>query len=604
ALSGCGAADSEGDTNHNGKVDFGEWGPMPANLQLRSVVNAGTTTTLSTQVTALTELATAFAAVFPQGIDSLSYQVAASQTSNLLGLSANLSGLTPIDLTNASSVAGADINTLLYSLLSAALLDVASGNDFEQFFGDMKTQFVAQQGQLIGHDASDGSVTLNAIFAKAMALAQHLGLNGAYSQLAAMKAKYLALAGGELSTATPSSTIANDKLTKAKTLVNDLDKWRDYLVLGSEPVQSAPEADLMGTELAPEFQKMLRSLAVAGQFGVLGAVPSVAINDYCGKQSALLSMLCFQLAQNLQESCAAILSTQPNGQLFCNALNNLPIPASFNLVVTYHLLDKYVDIKGQLKGYDLNLRVTIGQIGTQDVNLSISGKVTAGTNVLTIRSGTIALHFADTIDLSHLKLPSKAHLTFNGRYVETSETYGQVTFNGQFDSNIDLTRLNKTGTAFNDLDTDSLSVLSNLPFDMTASGKVSTSAGLLFDTTLSLINSTSDQITLSYKDASGVEYTQFGDADSFQSNLPNLRVTENGETTSLTRSDANPRSLTLSNQDGVTLKINLDAADGARAGSLTVQGQTYGVVTRDGDHFVVQFGDLSTYSLQSAGTSN
>jgi len=601
ALRGCGSGSGIDDLNKNGIVDFGEWGPMPAGLQLRSVVNAGTTTTLTTQITPLTELATAFAESFPQGIDDLSFQVAASQTSNLLGLTTNLTGLVPIDLTKPSALASADTNTLMYSLLGAALLEVAAEADFQSFLTSLSQRFVDQQGQLAGHDAIDGGISLADIFNKAMDLARHLNLNDAYSQLAGMKARYMTLASGELSSAAPSTSVANDKLTKAKTLVSNLDQWQDYLVLANEPVQSSSEMELMGTDLAPEFQKMLRSLAVAGQFGVLGAVPSVAINEYCGRQAGILSLLCFNLAKNLEDSCAAILSTQPNGQLFCNALNNLPIPASLNLVVTYHLLDKNVDVKGTLKGYQVALKINVEQISAQDVTLSFTGTLSGEEDQLTVQSGTVALHFDQVIDLSSLKLPSTARVTFDGQYTKTSAQFGEVAFTGHFDSNINLSQLNNSGTAFNDLDSSSLAVLSELPFDMTVSGNVSTSAGLMFATTLSTVSSGLDLISLSYTAANGVEYTQFGDAQAFENNLPNLRITENGETISLSRSATDPNQITLSNQDGVSLSIDLAAAEGSRAGTLTVQGQTYGWITRSEAGYSIRFGDLSTYSLQLAG---
>jgi hypothetical protein len=157
-------------------IAFGEAVTLTEDFSLKAIVPAvADGEEVTTNVTALTSLATAFAE--DQGsIDEAAAQAANSQVAQIFNLTGDLTQLAVVDITDADEViaaSGAAQKSALLNaaLLSAALGDAEEGTSIEEALAGIASDFIANDGQLVANESEDGTtVSLAEILDEALTL--------------------------------------------------------------------------------------------------------------------------------------------------------------------------------------------------------------------------------------------------------------------------------------------------------------------------------------------------------------------------------------------------------------------------------------------------
>ncbi|MDY6921988.1 MAG: hypothetical protein SV765_17450 [Pseudomonadota bacterium] len=603
SASGCGSFTgvTEADSNNNGRVDFGEAYPAPADFQLSAVVSETPQSPVS--VTVLTHLAAALAQSLPQGLNAVSIAVAQSQIENLFQV-ASLSQTQALDLTNPEAVAAATVDELRYSVLAGALAGLTDGASLPQVLAQLTEQLQLQGGQLVTRDSQSSVPTLAQLVQEALATSQRLSLTELGQAFTSELAALELTPAGNLTEAVPSPTAGGDNAAVIEAFVSDLQTWQGYLSLNPDQSSFAGVVSAVGVSTGTDLGNMLQAVAIAGQYGPVVALPDAALSAACDSLSTALYRLTCRLlisGKSLEDICHGNLNLVLFNRSLCDVLNDLELPLGSDLRGHFALWDGVARIYGTSNGMEVDLTFTSAGNQQGSYGFGLSGQVTSDTGSLTISEGQFSLQFDGGIDLRNLKLPESAAGTLSVNYAQFHDVglENPTTFSGDLSVNVDLSGVSQTG----DDNTTPVSGLDSITMALSADGLFESLMGDSFQGSIELTGGADSGVQLQFITDlpdftdQAVIHLESTREQLAQGQINDLSLSWGGKQYDIMYFHAPFHGIRVENQDGVIMDLDLGVEDGAVAGSLMLNGTAYGTVTPLNGSLVLRLSDGSEILL-------
>lgn len=584
SASGCGDyyGLSEHDTNQNNLIDFGELFPVPDDFILTTALSSSSNSVAS--VSTLTHLATQLALTYPQGINDVSIAVAQSQIEDLFGVE-NLLETTLVDLTDATALANATEDETRYSLLSSALLGVTNDIAFAQVLDSLVQQLQTSSGQLITRAATNDTPTLLDLVQQAEQTAQLLELD---SQEAIFGQEITALMNseaGSLTAAQPSPTAGGDSALIIESFIADLMLWQDTLSLSPDQGSFSQTVTAIGVSTGPDLAKMLKAISIAGQFGPVVALPDAALSAACdslGNYFARLTCRVLISGKSLEEICNGSINLVLFNRSLCDVLNDLTLPLGSGLVGHFALYDGVARIYGTTEGVTVDITFTALSNHRSTYGFNIVGTAESDMGVLDITDGHFALTFDGGLDIRNLKLPETASgsLTVDYEQFSSGTNINPTTFNGNLGISLDLSgvqQVDEEETLYAGLD--------SIDIEMTADGEFESLYGDRFEGAISLNGGLDSEVVLQfetdlpdYSDRAMITISSTP-AQLAQGLINDIDMAWGGKRYTVMYFFAPYFGVRITNQDGVIMDLDLSVEDQEIAGSLLLNGTSYGDIS-------------------------
>lgn len=552
------------DVNGDGVINFGERFAIDDSFQLSTVTMAlGDGNPFSASVTPFTDLAGALAKSFADGLNEENLHIARSQVANLFGLSELFAELRAIDISDSNGLAEVNYDLLNYSIMTASLAGLIDGNNsIGEILAQLRTEFIANNGQLLENSNDLGPLSLNQILSSAMDISNGLSASGdsideIRSRIAQRLSKTLQADAGELTEGQSSPTVNSDQLVQIKSFTSELKAWSGSIDLDNlDELAFSEEFQLAQQTFAPI--EMLAALAAVGKYAaVLAAVPDVANNEdvlplLCSYLEGAIAQLCSGIAEQytLAELCAddfTLLGINACGMV--SQYLEITVPTlEPDLVVKVNVLTRELTAQGTVRDQQVDFVFTVPDLYSQElVYADISGTI-VGAEANLLVEGEISLDKMGGLD--------DLELTELAQQVDENSISGQI-------------------------------------FVVTEN-----SSG--FDGSLSIVLGETPELALSIETLSqtgdDAVITFVGEMDGLSLDQTDLLVAYGGHEIEINR-DPQEQLLTLSNQDGVELEIYLDVAGDGQLGALFHRGELFGTVVRDGLNVELQYVDGESSDL-------
>lgn len=612
AADGCGDAASipSFDTNRNGKIDFGETFPLDSDFELDAAVPSVTGgTTVTAAVTTITHLATNYAEHISGGLNAQSIATANSQAANMFAVSGNILSLTPPNLANSESIAGANSSSVHYAVISAAILGVVDRENLGAKLNELAQTFASLNGQLYQNHALDNSISLDDIAEQAFVLADKLNLNDSRNKAARLLQVARRASSSSLTIAEASPTSNAAPIDKAKQFVADINTWNGILNFKHNDNLFSAHQIQMQQNLVPVMAGMQQTLAGVSTWGLVPALPELAIATFCNSLQGVSKTLCNSVisTDEISRACVGGSGLTLFGQDLCTVLKKVTLVKNSNYSVVYNMLDGTVAAKGLVNGnaVDLTMMANTSTSGKR-LSFSIAGTLDNDSAHLALESSTINFDFTDAIDLLKLKAPATASAEFIGSLAQkASDTVTDpVSFKGHLNLDVDLSALSGGQVSGEQLVQNVLSTLSshNLNFTLLLSGAMSSLTGDELNTDLSVHGGTTNTYSLGYEiksaDLTSTAYaTVSGTIDQTEMKPVSLELSYAGRTITVSNDANNLNYFSLLNQDGVTLDFNVDPTATGNVGSAALDNQTLASIRHQDSAYVVDFMDSTTAPL-------
>ncbi len=443
---GCGSSnqESELDTNQNGLIDFGESFNLPQNFVLRAVTSLDKLDN-EVHVTPLTHIATAYAEHFPLGIHPDSIEIANAQVAEIFGLERPIDEIKAIDLTDTSAVSSASTEMLNYALYNASFLEIYTPDELMGGLSLLATSFAEAQGQLKWNSDEDREVTLSTLAENAANTANFLSLEA--SQVAALSLANQAKIA-PIDSYTNASVYAQDTqgLVNTKNLIANIKSWNDeFQIEGDSGEFFNAWQHTLEKDVAPRWNKILAPLTLAAQFGVLSALPDLALQAVCNSfNNSAATVLCNLIldTDNLHLVCREqSRSIQFFRQNFCDIIAEVTLIKAKDLTVTYYFFEERISIIGTLDQIvEANLEFVAIPNTANKFGFLINGWISDNQSRIEFESSEATLSFQSDVTLFELNLPNELHLNFKG-LLQTLDLENNINIAGDLDFDLDLTGL-------------------------------------------------------------------------------------------------------------------------------------------------------------------
>ena len=584
SASGCGDyyGVSELDSNQNTLIDFGELFPIPNDFILTTALPSTSTTNAS--VSTLTHLATQLALTYPQGINDVSIAVAQSQLEDLFGI-ASLVDTALIDLTDPTAVTNATADETRYSLLSSALLGVTNDIAFAQVLDSLVQQLQTSSGQLITHSAADDTPTLMDLVQQALQTAQLLELDSQETILNQEMTALLNSEAGSLTSAQPSPTAGGDSALIIDRFISDMTLWRDTLSLSPDLGSFSQTVTAIGVSTGPDLANIMKAISVAGQFGPVVALPDAALGAACdslGNYFARLTCRVLISGKSLEEICNGTINLVLFNRSLCDVLNDLTLPLGNGLVGHFALYDGVARIYGTTEGVDVDITFTALSNQRSTYGFNIAGTAESEMGMLEIMDGNFALTFNGGLDIRNLKLPETASgsLTVDYEQFSSATNINPTTFIGNLELSLDLSgvqQLDEEETLYAGLD--------SIDIAMTADGEFESLYGDRFEGAISLNGGLDSEVILQFESdlpdySDRAMITIISTPEQLAQGLINdIEMAWGGKRYDIMYFFEPYFGVRITNQDGVIMDLDLSVEDQETAGSLLLNGTSYGEIS-------------------------
>ncbi len=631
-----------------GNTPFGDDYALPAGFTLSAVVGAVASSTVTANVTALTDLAASYAATLPGGITEDSALAANSQTASIFGITGDILALDVVNLADSAALSGADTEALQNAIVSAALLGagIAGGATPENAITSIVDDYVSNQGQFVINDGTADGISFLEVMDEAVALIDSINS----TELAALETEFMNLFAsaedtteGVLTDAQPDPTATSDNLLKVKAFVDDL---RDLATLGNSDADtpaSFVNIETEGTSFVEQVE-VVNSFA-EGVLDVLGegleqaaSAIAEAVSEY-EDQANPTSLTTFTASNGIT---VGIAGSGPYDATFTVdediSIEGVDVPLPINLVANFD--------------GDSNAVVSNEDGGSIDLQLSITGSATnefgdeleirSGSQlVIDLTSETLVENGSDfTATFSRLTGGISLDLNvlfsiaaFEGESEE--ESNDAVSFDG--DLSISLSGYNSTfleeATATNGFSDDQLTTQEGSTYDeitLSMMGTISNeendsftinitgnedSTGLDHDAEQSASNFSQFDFSISLEAAlAGIDnntrITLSADRSEFEQATGRVELAFNGksmvissaaEFTASSIDDVDIEgsdTVTVTNQQGVIM--TLVESDDALSGTIKVDGsdETFATISEISGGHIVRFSDGNTVSFE------
>lgn len=584
--SGCGdfTLGNSHDSNSNGSIDFGERFPVAMDFRLSAALPSSSLTT-TTSISTLTHLAAQLASQFPQGLNDISIATALSQVQNLFGLDGSLTSLRAVDLTNSSAVSSASTAELRYALLSSALLGLTNDVAFQDTLTALTSDFQSNAGQLLQQDDEDNQVSLNDLVTQALATAQHLNLVSLTTEFQQLQTTLLAAAEGILTDSQPSPNAGGATAAAIEAFLADLRLWQGQLSLNPQQASFADSVNALGISTGSDLSSMLQSVAIAGQYGPVVALPNLALSAACDSLTNYFARMTCRLliaGKSLEQICEGALNLYIGSRSLCDFLNDLTLPLGNGLYGHFALYDGVARIYGSVQDNAVNLTFTRTTRSNTTYGFSVTGTVESASGLMTINSGNVQMVFDGGLDIRDLQLPEEARGTLNVAYEQiASDSHPDtMTFDGDINLSLDLSNVRES-----EEEEGTYAGLDQIGLDLSAAGQFASSTGTSFSGSLTIsggLDSTvevqfetdtpdyADRATISL--SASPEHLAEGLVDS-------LRIRWGGKQYDVINFFGASHGIRITNQDGVILDLDLSVEDGENAGYLLLNGTRFGSIS-------------------------
>lgn len=578
AAGGCGnfTGISEHDTNDNGTIDFGEKHVLNNQFMLQALVpNNNLSQAGHLDVTLLTHLAASYAASFPQGYDNLSAELAISQIANLFELSENPFSLNAPDLTSPEDFAAASDQERLYALISSSIASLAESDQLATTIETLANAFTNNTGQLVTRSSNASDITLERILQAGLSnltrvqeSQQDDSTSAALSgQLTAQLNEAQTADEGSLTSAEGSPTSGSSELEKTRAFIADLQAWQGVIHVTDMNQPLVTDAYDLATGMDHYQSPLLQALALSSQHAAIVAVPDLALEAACNSLGNMFAKLLCQsliIKYSIEEMCDVALNLTIFGVSVCDFLNDLTLPMGHGLWANYAIYDGNARIFGELEGVELDVSFTNGTRSGKTIRFDIEGTVSDSVSQLVIAPSTVTFRFDSNLTSQTLKLPEQVDLQLNHTSDTTTDTES-FSFDGTITATVMLAEVTGSGQLGKN----------GVPYTIATDGDYSYGQSL-FGGTSNLNNRASQSITTAY-DITNQDMTVSATL-SLQS-LSDFTVAWSGKRYRFAYGAAEESTLTISNQDNVSLQIDYSAPNQASAGRLTIGSANYAEVT-------------------------
>ncbi len=231
-------------------IAFGDDYELSSGFSLDAVVPSITSgDEVTVNVTALTDLAAAYAESHEEGIDATTANNANLQVASLFSLAGDLLALDAVDITDADEMSAASEKEQRAALLSAGLLSagIEAGGSMEGALDIITADFASNNGQLLNNESTDSAtVTLEEIWLEAQEILNDdafdnvdnlLGVDSLITNFATQASE--ATADQRTQIAPPGETLGNN-LEIAAAFVQDLRDIGTAAAFGTYPYRIDP----------------------------------------------------------------------------------------------------------------------------------------------------------------------------------------------------------------------------------------------------------------------------------------------------------------------------------------------------------------------------
>lgn len=613
AADGCGdaAAIPSYDTNRNGKIDFGEEFPLDSDFELDAAVpSVSGGTTVNAAVTTITHLATTYASHFSAGLNADSIAEANSQAANIFSVTGNILNLTPPNLASSDAISNADTSSVHYAVMSAAILGVVDRDNLGSKLNELAQTFAGLNGQLYQNHALDNSISLDDIAEQAFALADKLNLNESRTKAARLLQTARTANFSSLTDAQASPTSNAAPVDQAKQFVADINSWSGILNFKNGDGLFSDHQLQMQQNLMPVMANMQQTLGGVAAWGLVPALPELAIASYCNSLPSISRTLCNSVisTDGISRACVNGSGLSLFGKDICDVVKKINLVKTTNYNVVYNMLDGTVTAKGLVNGntVDLTMMANTSSSGKR-LSFTIEGSVDNSSAHLALESSTVNFNFADAINLLKLKAPDSATAEFIGSLTQKSSdsVSDPVSFNGQLNLDVDLSNLaNLKLSSGEQLVQNVSSTLTsqNVSFNLLLSGTLSSESGDSLESSLTVHGGETNTYALSYvidsSDLASKAYaTLSGIIDQSELKPVSIELNYAGRSIIASNDENDLNHFSLLNQDGVSIELNLSPAATGNVGAASLDGSSLASIHHQDSAYLVEFSDGSSSAL-------
>ncbi|HET8704708.1 MAG TPA: hypothetical protein VFM46_00290, partial [Pseudomonadales bacterium] len=392
--------------------------------------------------------------------------------------------------------------------------------------------------------------------------------------------------------------------------VADINSWSGILNFKNGDGLFSDHQLQMQQNLVPVLANMQQTLGGVAAWGLVPALPELAIASYCNSLPDLSRSLCNSLisTEGLSNACIHGSGLMLFGKDVCDVVKNIHLVKRSNYNVVYNMLDGTVTAQGLVNGNTVDLTMTANTSSSgKRLSFTIEGTVDNDSAHLTLQSSTVNLDFADAINLRKLKAPASASAEFTGSLAQkaSDSVSDPVSFNGQLNLSVDLSSLSMTNASSGEQLVQTLSntlTSRNLVFNLMLSGSLSSESGDLLDSSLSVHGGETNTYALSYAiespDLSAPAYaTLSGSIDQAVMKPVSIELNYAGRTITASNDAQDLNHFSLQNQDGVSIDLNLTPSLAGAAGAISLDAATLASIQHQNAAYVVEFADGSSAML-------
>ncbi|MCG8313595.1 MAG: hypothetical protein MI976_10295 [Pseudomonadales bacterium] len=585
SATGCGnfIGLTELDSNQNGQIDFGELFPLDQNFQLNALVpnSVAQQANFSVDVTLITHLAAAYAASFPQGYDNLSAELSITQIANIFSIAENPLTLNTPSINDIESFNRAGTEEKIYALIASSLANVVTADLLSETIEALSDRFSVQSGQLVIKSESAETVTLLSLLEAAQANLNKLTEDNTELDFSGLQNQINTLVNGangaendSLTAGEGSPTSGSSELSKVAQFVNDLQYWQGVIAVSGADQEILFAGEDTALSLNYFQTPALQALALASQHSAIVAVPDLALDAACDSLgNFLLVLLCDSLvgSKSIEEICEVALNLSIFGVSLCDFLNDLTLPMGHGLWANYAIYDRTARIYGTLEGVTLDIEFSNAKRTRREIRFNVTGSVTSESAEILINSGNIRFLFDGGLSSNSLRLPEEVILKVDV-VSNTATDSGSIGFTGEININAELDNI--TGSEQTGLE--------GINYSVNTDGEYLLANGQALSGKLTFTNDDNyaAQLAIQPADMTTTALLTFSSLDDF-------KLSWDGKQYSFSYDPQAPDLLTVSNQDNVSMSLDISLEDQPQVGEIAIGTAIYAEIEAlNGSHII------------------